>query len=186
MNTQEIEKLLMKYFNGETEKSEEIRIKKFFKNESVPPHLKSLEHYFDFLSNENEQDYLGSDFDEQITEKIFEKEIKAKRSTRRIYTYVITGLAASILIIFGLFQGFDLAVNRFQDTYSDPAVAYERTKEALHTFSKKFNSGLEPAKQFTRLNQGFNEASKIGAFKEGIEQASKAHKFYETQKKIFN
>ncbi len=46
MSFREIEKILERYFNGETSLSEERELKEFFLKENIPDHLKVLKDQF--------------------------------------------------------------------------------------------------------------------------------------------
>jgi len=184
MNTQQIERTLQKFFNGETNLFEEALLKDFFSKNDVPKHLESLKEYFIMTSNVK-NDYLPDDeFDRKIIGIIENKQKSEKNYTRKIYSYLIVGVAASILILTALFNSFDRAVEKFKDTYSDPAIAYQETKNALYMLSKNFNSGIKPARKITKLEKSMEDVNKIRLFKEGIDQARKVSALYETQTKL--
>ncbi|MCF8236113.1 MAG: hypothetical protein K9G67_15945 [Bacteroidales bacterium] len=193
MNSQEIEKILERYFNGETSRDEELALNAFFSKKDVPAHLKSLKPMFNYL-DEASQEELDEDFDERFFSNISKKENTKKRSVCKLYLYVSTGVAASILVILGLFYQFDVFSSKMEDTFSDPAVAYNEARKALLFVSYKFNSGLEPAKQLAsfdntmkKINKvsGFGEGvenmEKVSAYQKGLEELSKFSKYYKTE-----
>ncbi len=182
MNSQKIEKLVEKYFDGETSSQDELLLKKFFLQDNIPRHLRSLKSYFNYLGEEVEAMPLNEDFDNKFFETIKENENSSRRFSRRITLYIASGVAACILILIGLFTKFD----RIVDTYNDPEVAYQEVKNALVYFSAKFNSGIEDMDQVAKLDEGLNKASKMTYFNKGVEEASKASKLYEAKKQIFN
>lgn len=181
MNIHRIEILLEKYFEGETSREEEKKLKDFFRNEEVPKHLHSLKELFQYLDESSKTEELDEDFDDQFFQKIDLSEKSRISTYRRIYFYVASGVAASILIVFGLFRligpGFsDEEINK----------AYSQTKDALIFVSEKLNSGLDPARKVSKFDEGLKEAEKITAYNKGIEEVKKVSKVYEAPAKYFN
>jgi hypothetical protein len=62
MNLHEIEKLLEKYFEGETSLSEEKKLRDFFASGNVPVRWKNLEGYFSFVIREQDLQIKNADF----------------------------------------------------------------------------------------------------------------------------
>jgi len=193
MNSQEIEKILERYFNGETSRDEELALNAFFSKEDVPAHLKSLKPMFSCL-NEASKEELSEDFDERFFGNISQKEVGRKKSVRRLYVYVSTGIAASILVILGLFYQFDVFSSKMEDTFNDPAVAYNEARKALLFVSDKFNTGLEPARQLASFDntmekmnkvsgfgEGVDNMEKVSAYQKGLEELSKFSKYYKAE-----
>lgn len=182
MSFQRIEKLLEKYYNGDSSSMEEKELKDFFDLEEVPSHLKSLKPYFNYLSEETHTEVLDQGFDERLMDEIQNEESQSKKWKRKLYLYIASGTAACVLLVLGLFVKFD----RIVDTYDDPQLAFTEAKNALMFFSTKLNSGLQPAGKVVKFQESLQETRKIGYFNQGVEEARKASKFYEIQKEIFN
>ncbi|WP_298548030.1 hypothetical protein [uncultured Aquimarina sp.] len=143
MELSNIEKLLEKYFEGETTLSEEKELKVYFTGESVPAHLEKYKDLFQFFSNES-----------QVTTTS-----EVALSTNRVPWYTWIGVAASIALIVGLFikdvpPGVD--PEGVYGTYDDPEIALQKTKEALDLVAKLMNEGK---KDLVYLNE-FDTAKK--------------------------
>ncbi len=183
MNSQEIENILEKYFNGDTTPDEEKKLKTFFSGNKMPSHFKSLKSYFNYFAEE-EKTILSDDFDNKIINSIQESEIRSTKSKRKIYLYIASGIAACILIVIGIFAGFNRITKEIKDTYKNPEVAYRETKKALIYFSAKFNSGLEAAEPITDFESGVKQMNKINKLNKGLKEAIKLSTFYAIQKEI--
>ncbi|MBW1298102.1 hypothetical protein [Aquimarina litoralis] len=145
MELANIEKLLEKYFEGETTLSEEKELKVYFTGESVPSHLERYKDLFQFFSDES-----------QVT---VSSEVNLKTNTSKVPWYTWIGVAASIALIVGLFikdipAGAD--PEGVYGTYDDPEIALQKTKEALNLVARLMNEGK---KELVYLNE-FDNAQK--------------------------
>ncbi|MHA7059745.1 hypothetical protein ACWGOQ_0021135 [Aquimarina sp. M1] len=151
MELANIEKLLEKYFEGETTLSEEKELKVYFTGESVPSHLERYKDLFQFFSEES-----------QVTASS-----EVILSTNTVPWYAWIGVAASIALIVGLFMtnllpGADpdkgplLVMEKDLGTYDDPEIALQKTKEALDLVATLMNEGK---KDLVYLNE-FDTAKK--------------------------
>ena len=103
MNLHEIEKLLEKYFEGETSLSEEKQLRDFFTSGNVPDRWKDPEKYFSFINAERSQRLGDPGFDEKIMSEIKEDKHSPFLDLHRPWIYWIAGVAASILILVVVF-----------------------------------------------------------------------------------
>lgn len=83
-----IEELLDKYFEGNTSTAEEKELRSFFASGNIPPHLSAYKPLFAY-------------FDEEIATS---KEVVSTpmRQDKRIVLYLLSGVAAALLLIFGI------------------------------------------------------------------------------------
>ena len=91
---------------------------------------------------------------------------------RGLKYYWLTGAAAVILILIGLFVDMRLRENSFevlQDTYEDPYLAYNEAKKVLYLVSEKMNSGREPLKNLEKLDSGVDYMHPVFSFGAGIQ-----------------
>ncbi len=131
MELSNIEKLLEKYFEGETTLSEEKELKVYFTGENVASHLERYKDLFQFFSNEV---HVGTSSEVVLS--------NPKKSW-----YTMTGIAASVAIVAGLFfanipdkpGGKEVAT--VTDTYEDPELALQKTREVLHLVAQLMNEG---------------------------------------------
>ena len=152
MELSNIEKLLEKYFEGETTLSEEKELKVYFTGESVPSHLERYKDLFQFFSNES-----------QVTAS---SEVSLKTNTSKVPWYTWIGVAASIALIVGLFikdipPGADH--EGVYGTYDDPEIALQKTKEALDLVARLMNEGK---KELVYLNEFDNAKKELVYIKE--------------------
>jgi hypothetical protein len=169
MNTTEIEKLIEKYFDGQTSLAEENRIKEFFSHEQIPPHLASYADLFRYFEETGKEEISNPDFDRELLSKINGSRIIFLNPERK-RLYYITSMAAGILLLCGLIFTFraDIFKNPgnqvLRDTYSDPAIAYTQAKKTLLLVSLNFNSGLEKVQDFQTFQKGLENMEKISQF----------------------
>ncbi len=149
-----IEKLLDKYFEGETTLSEEKELRTYFTREHIPSHLEKYKDMFQYFSNES-----------QITSIHIDNAV----SSTNIPWYTWLGVAASIVLIVGLFMtniipGMDteqtplLTLEQDLGTYEDPQLALQKTKEVLNLVSQFMNEGK---KDLVYLNEFENAKKKL-------------------------
>ena len=133
MESQIIEKLLDRYFEAETTRAEEAKLKAYFSSGEVAPHLRQYIPVFGY-------------FEEAKTEH-FSKEVSYTPKTglfsegrKKVYSWV--AIAASIVIIMGVVIQQENQVGEF-GTYEDPELAMQKTREALEMMAMYMNSGTE-------------------------------------------
>ncbi|WP_109438574.1 hypothetical protein [Aquimarina sp. AU119] len=128
MELSNIEKLLEKYFEGETTISEEKELKVYFTRETVPEHLERYKDLFQFFSQES-----------TITAT---KDLKL--NTRRKTRYAWVGVAASVALIAGIFlTNQPTKPDKNLGTYEDPEIALQETKKILNMVSQYMNEGKQ-------------------------------------------
>ncbi len=168
MNSREIEHLLEKYFNGETSLAEEHSIRDWFAQDELPSHHKPLKAQFLFFSNAVEaRPELDTAFEDRFLRKLKKQQKQHKIQKQKTFLLMLTGVAASILIIAAMF--FQNKPNRLEDSLNDPDMAYQEIQQALIFVSGKLNQGLKPAQ---KASSNFNE---------GLEQSKRISKLYEVQ-----
>ncbi|TPN82323.1 hypothetical protein [Aquimarina algicola] len=128
MELSNIEKLLEKYFEGETTISEEEKLKVYFTGEDVSPDLEKYKPLFEYFSQESTVAPT--------------RNITLKKN-RKSWYYSI-GIAASIALAVGLFFTKTAPEpNHDLGTYDDPEIALEETKKILNMVSQYMNEGKE-------------------------------------------
>ena len=176
MNLQEIEKLIRKYEDGETSLAEEQSLRDFFSGENIPVHLKSYRDMFLFFDEESGRAVLGDDFDKKIIKEIEKGKVIPMTHSRRKMIYSLTGIAASIIIMIGLFFQFGQNYNNQQlvtDTYNDPQIAYEQARKALMLVSSNLNEGMGELSNVSEFNDGLSNLNEISTFETGVKSLTK-------------
>jgi hypothetical protein len=186
MNLLEIEKLLDKYFEGETTLSEEEKLRGFFASSEVPEKWKILQGYFMFLETETELKINDRGFDEKVMERIKEGRLAKNTDVRRPWIYWIAGVAASILILVAVFVKFDPFTNRIEDTYKDPQTAYLEARKILLYVSTKFNQGTRNLEPVNALQTGLTELKPVASYDKAVTNVERLNQVDKVQKMITN
>jgi hypothetical protein len=129
MELKNIEILLEKYFNGETNISEENELRDYFSSADVLPHLKQYQRMFGYFSVAGAQKM---------------KDIKPKKSkTSQVWWLSIAASVAVSIGVVSYVNYNDKAVNTDLGTYDNPEVALVETQKALAMLSNHVNTGIE-------------------------------------------
>lgn len=183
MNLQKIEKLISKYEQGDTSLEEEKILTDFFRNKEVPYQLRSYKDLFCFMDSSKQEEIQDVDFDEKVLAAISNVESEPKSLPNRIKLYSALAVAASIVILMGLYFQF-AQMNQVQDTYDDPLLAYAETKKILMKVSGNLNTGVDELKNVSEFNDGFSELNKISTFEQGMKNLEKISMLEETKELI--
>ncbi|MEI6454662.1 MAG: hypothetical protein WCO93_00100 [bacterium] len=190
MNTREIEKLLERYEEGLTSIPEEKLLKEFFSGSDVPEHLRPYASLFNYFDQSKSETITNPDFDVKtdhlLSHPNLKSEIVNRKSIRHsslvirhsslVTRHYALGIAASVLLIVGLFFTFRQDIFRKKNTVTyteQQEQAYAEVQKALYTVSANLNIGLD---QFRRLEP-------IG---KAVDQVQKISKFYQYQPIIIN
>lgn len=140
MELAKIEKLLEKYFEGETNVQEEQLLQAYFNTSNVAPHLveyQPLFQYFSVAQNET--------FTKELT-------IQPRKSYSR-------WLAIASVFVVGMSVYFTMHFQQ-QRQEKEVLLAFEETKEALNLLSKRFNNGVEKVAYLNEFEQTKNQVFK--------------------------
>ncbi len=125
MEPRQIEILLEKYFNAETGTAEEKQLKMYFSSQDVAPHLEQYRPMFGYFAQAGTQQ--------------FEKTIPLK-SKKRYAGWL--SVAASVVVLLGVFTFIDREPEEDLGTFDDPEVALKETQKALTLLSNNVNKGV--------------------------------------------
>jgi hypothetical protein len=186
MNLHEIEKLLEKYFEGETSLSDELRLRDYFAAGNVPEKWKGLAGYFSFVTREQDQQLTTDGFDEKVMSAVKGNKLSPIIDLHRPWIYWIAGVAASVLILVAVFVKFDPFSSRLEDTYKDPQTAYMEARKILLYVSAKFNKGTSSLKPVATLQTGLNELKPVAAYSKGMNEVKRLDDVEKVEKFITN
>ncbi len=186
MNTLKIEKLLEKFYNGETTLQEEQELRQYFCGENIPPHLRSVYSQFFCIEKSKEEDTLDDSFDDEVLGKLKEGDSDYIRIKRKSLFYSVAGIAATILILISVFTKFNPFSNKIESTLSNPEVAYNEAKKILLYVSGNLNKGTDQLNTLAKFDQSFSDVSSISKFDDGLNQASKIEKYNKIDQIIKN
>ncbi|WP_300814104.1 hypothetical protein [uncultured Bacteroides sp.] len=165
MKTEDIKRLLERYYNGETGEAEEKTLRTFFAAETVPQELEADQELFrqlDALARQTPP-VLPEGLEERLSAQIdcWERQEKpaARPQTHRLNPfarYAATGIAAAVLLAagIGIFRETD---NGPKDTFDDPREAYAETQKALQLFAKALDKGTRQMEKVKTTTQEIQE-----------------------------
>jgi hypothetical protein len=139
MELHTIEKLIEKYFSGETSIAEEKKLKSYFLSPEVAPHLEQYRAIFGYFSQEKQ---------DQFTKSV------PLQPRKRSYVAWIT-VAASVTVLLGTFYIMNQKPEQPQDlgTFDNPELAFQETQKALEMVSENVNEGVKSIDYFNEYNQ---------------------------------
>lgn len=184
MNSQKIEKILEKYFHGDTSLTEERTLREFFCQEELPAHLAELKDQF-MMFEEAAEEVLPDDFDDSVLDAINEKE-RISRASKRSVIYYISGVAATILILVTVFFRFQPFVGG--STYSDEEAdqAFQKASRIFGLVSDKVNKSTVPLEKVARFDEGMDNLKTVNKFDEGVKKSTPISRFKQITDLITN
>jgi len=133
MESNKIELLLKKYFEGESSIAEEKEMQKYFASAGVARHLEKYKSMFCYFA------YAAAQDSKQETKV---PQLSLNKKQNRVWL----SIAASIVVLLGAgtYVYFDRQVsNQDLGTYDSPEAALKETQKALAMLSKNVNVGIE-------------------------------------------
>jgi hypothetical protein len=188
-NLRQIEELLEKYYNGETSLEEERKLHWYFQTHEIPMHLRPDAEIFRYNYKQSREE-VAPELSEKLSKLIDEQERRSRFIIPVKSIRWISGIAASILIIFSLWMGIGRDIIRerhhggFTDTFDDPQLAYLETKKALLLVSEKLNTGTKELHHLSKYNQSIGMLEPILSFGPSIQRLDKISKFNEATELI--
>jgi len=179
MNTSEIEVLLEKYYEGNSSLAEEQLLREFFGGKEIPAHLKSHQPLCVFFADEKLTEMAVSDFEKDMTAQLaeFTPEILTVPMHRNRGRFLfITGIAATILLLIGIFFTFQQDVFKTVRSHGSnykTELAYAEASEALLIVSSNLNTGLK-------------QVSRLQVIDKAMKNMYQFNKFYQYQTIIIN
>jgi hypothetical protein len=151
MTTEELNRLLGKYYDGESTKEEESALRLFFLENDVPEGYDAEKEIFSYYRYAAEVPEPSSDFESRILAGIDENE-STNRSVRlrKLFLPVIS-IAAGLLIMAGSYFFF-IHNNEPRNTYTDPEIAYAETMKILMDVSAQLNRGTKALEPVSKMS----------------------------------
>ncbi len=180
MESQRIHILLKKYFEAETTLDEENELVTYFNSGEVMEELKPYISIFTGLKelSYGENPELGDD----LMNYILESEHKEKLRYRWMWQ-IVTGVAASVILVM-LAVNFYSSQNHWNDTFTDPDLAYAEATKTLEYVAGIYNKGLAELKPVREIENARNPLnSGISMLNEGFEQMKEVETLNKNLKK---
>lgn len=141
MKTGHIKKLLERYYKGESSSDDEMILSNYFKQEeNIPEEFVSEREIFSYYTQKSAIPIPDTGFENRIISAFDRKYPHKRKNTKRIFLMRITGVAAGLLIIAGIYLMF-LNKTEPRDTFTDPDIAYAETMRILYDVSYNINRG---------------------------------------------
>lgn len=158
MKTEKVKRLLQRYFNGESTEAEEQQLEAYFQLGEID---EEVAEYATFFGGISELAGIASDptIEEDVMDYILENEHREKTHYRSMWK-VVTGIAASIIVVLGGFLFYQEQQKPFDDTFEDPEQAYAYATETLRFISGKYNKGLAELSNFDKLKVANSQIKK--------------------------
>lgn len=143
INRQQIEVLLQRYFEAETDIQEERQLKAYFQQETIDPAFDRYRDLFSLAESDRHIE-ISDDFEEKLLASIQQTPV-VRLSIRRVMA-----IAASITLIliagwWGMYRTQTDATESMatEDTYEDPEEAYRQVTAALALMSSTMDKGQQ-------------------------------------------
>lgn len=144
-----IEKLVEKYFEGETSIAEEKELKTYFSSTDVAQHLEQYKPVFGYFSQAKQ---------EQFTVTI---SLKSKRKQKRLaWLSVAAAVVVMVCIGFFAYQNSSEPTQENLGVINDPEIAFRETQKALALISRHVNTGIESVNYLGEYQQSKNKIFK--------------------------
>lgn len=172
MTTTEVKKLLQQYFNGESSLEDERKLEIYFQSGDVADEVAEYAEFFGGIS-ELADVVDHSTIEEDVMDFILENEHREKTKYFGMWK-LVTGIAASIIIVLGGFLFYQQKQKPFDDTFENSEQAYVYARKTLQYVSSEYKKGFAELAKFEMLQKA-NEPIKKGVapvneFFEGIEK----------------
>jgi hypothetical protein len=154
MDSNRIDELLTRYWNGETSLEEEEQLREYFKGSQVPEQWKEIAALFRYFEESKKKSLEDQPFDPRVLEKVPVQ--KPRNAVRLLYNSMRIAAGVAVLMIAVWFVRKEIRTSTPQeivDTYDDPKLAFEETKKALMMISKSFGKAEEQAKKINLFNE---------------------------------
>lgn len=154
MDYKYIEQLLERYWQCETTLEEEAILRTFFSQTEIPQQLRPYKNLF-VIEKALQEARLDDGFDAKVLSRVQEAgTVKAHKITLTARLKPLYKAAASVAIILTLGNaaqtsfhgegaGCDYNYENYQDSYNDPAMAYDQVSDALQMVSQSLSEAMK-------------------------------------------
>ncbi len=162
MDFDRIDRLLEKYWEGETSLDEEKELRDFFEGTEVPDKWKSVEPLFRYYTHERKTGKLDGLFDQKVLAQVETVHEVGRGRVKKLFYDLARVAAVGLILVTATYFIRERYLSQkddpyIVDTFEDPKEAFEETKKALMMISRNFNKGRR-------------EAKKVGAFNDAQEK----------------
>jgi hypothetical protein len=163
MKTKEIDRLLEKYYNGQSSEEEELRLRSFFETAIIPDGFETEKALFRFFSENAPIPQPSEDFENNIISAVDKIEQNSSAPVYKNKYFIYSSIAAGILLLVGSYFFF-IYRSEPKDTFTNPEIAYAETVKILFEVSSAFNHDTQQLDQVRKLEnvavRGFETINK--------------------------
>jgi hypothetical protein len=173
MDIKKIKELLRKYYDGNTTLNEEELLKRYFiDNVDIPQELDAEKKQFEMYEKMKNAEAQIKDFEKDLESLIDKQKVKHADFNRRRAVFRIAAIAASLLILFGVYNTVKYFTGRpkYHGTIEDPYLAYQETKRTLLYISEKLNYGTKELNNISKINEGMQKLEPVSRLDDGLEK----------------
>jgi hypothetical protein len=152
MNTKELNRLLEKYYKGESTEAEEEKLRRFFSGENIPEGYDTEKAIFCYYDEANAIPEPSYDFEARILDGIDRYEEGRRKFSIRRHLIPSLSAAAGILLLAGSYFFF-IHRSEPRDTFTDPQIAYAETMKILMNVSSQLNRGAMALEPVGKMNE---------------------------------
>jgi len=152
MNEEELKRLIVKYYNGESTEHEENILKDFFRKGNIPEGYEAEKLIFSYYTDSAEIPGPSIDFESRIMAGIDTSGRNNGSQKIKRYLLPILSAAAGLLLLVGSYY---LIVKKAEtgDTFTDPKLAYAETIKILRDVSSQLNHGARVLEPVAKINE---------------------------------
>ena len=152
MKEEELNRLIEKYYNGESTEEEESSLRDYFRKNNIPEGYEAEKVIFGYFDESTEVPEPSIDFEARILAGIDASESKRRSRTMKKYLLPILSAAAGLLILGGSYFYFIVRAEP-RDTFTDPEIAYAETIKILRDVSSQMNRGTQVLEPVGKINK---------------------------------
>lgn len=152
MKTEELNRLLEKYYKGESTDGEEKILRMIFSGNNIPEGFDAEKVIFGYYMSQAEIPEPSDGFELEIQHRLNESEKIRKSPGMRKYIVFSLSTAAGLILLAGSYFFF-ADRHESSDTFTDPAIAYQETMKILMNISYKLNQGTRALEPVGRINE---------------------------------
>lgn len=143
-----IEKLIDKYFEGETSIAEEKELKEYFSSPDVAQHLEQYQAVFGYFSQAKQEQFSAT------------IPLQSKKQTKVVWLSIAASVVVMLSIGYFTYQNVSETNQESLGVIDDPEVAFRETQKALALISKHVNTGIESVSYLNEYQESKNKIFK--------------------------
>lgn len=151
MKKEELDRLLKKFYDGQSTPEEEKLLRAFFSSQA-PEGYESEKAFFGYLMDSSDVPEPSSSLEQKILEGTGKADSVKRIGMLRISVFIYSGVAAAVFILIGSWF-FLTHYSQPKDTFNDPDLAYAETIKVLYEVSSRLNQGTMALEPVTRINR---------------------------------